>query len=198
MVMDQSKLLTAAITFSLLLVMLVGCDSQTQAPASAPTALPTPQTPVSEPFTLTSQSFKDGEAIPERHWNPVCGKENISPELSWSGTPTGTKAFALIVDDPDPAPILHWVVYGMDTTHTGLPEGIQESTVVVFGASGRGGAGWWGPCPRAGRPAHDYIFTLYALSEQDVLSTGATSVQLLEAIEGKVIDTAVFNGTAKQ
>lgn len=163
-----------------------------------PAQEPTTQTPVSELFTLTSQSFEDGEAIPERHWNPVCGKENISPELSWSGTPIGSKAFALIVDDPDPAPILHWVLYGMDATHTGLPEGVQEGTTVVFGASGRGGTGWWGPCPRAGRPTHDYIFTLYALSEQVTLFTGATSVQLLETIEGKVIDTAVLTGTAKQ
>jgi Raf kinase inhibitor-like YbhB/YbcL family protein len=196
--MRQSKLVTTLIAISLLLVILTGCNSQTQAPASDPTPSPTTPTTGSEPFKLTSQAFKDGEAIPQRHWNLFCDKENISPELSWSGAPTGTKAFALIVDDPDPAPILHWVVYGMDTTTSGLPEGAQETTTVIYGASGRGGTGWWGPCPRAGRPAHNYIFTLYALSDQVMLPEGATNIQLLEAIEGKVIGTAVLTGTAKQ
>ncbi|MEE8472712.1 MAG: YbhB/YbcL family Raf kinase inhibitor-like protein, partial [Dehalococcoidia bacterium] len=101
-------------------------------------------------------------------------------------------------DDPDPAPILHWVVYGMDVTQTGLPESVQAGEGVFFGASGRGGTGWWGPCPRAGRPAHNYIFALYALSEQVVLPPGVSSTRLLGAIEGKVIGTALLTGRAQQ
>lgn len=155
--------------------------------------------PVSKPFTLTSSAFKDGEAIPQRHWNPRCGKENVSPQLSWSGAPAETKAFALIVDDPDPAPILHWVVYGVNASQTELPEAVQNNNNdVVFGASGRGGTGWWGPCPPEGMGKHTYVFTLYALSEKVDLIQGATSQELLAAIKGKVIATAVLTGTAER
>ena len=59
---------------------------------------------------LTSPAFADGAAIPPRF---TCEAEDISPELRWTGIPTGTKSFGLIVDDPDApdpsAPKITWV-----------------------------------------------------------------------------------------
>ena len=162
----------------------------------APTTEPTPAD--TSAFSLASTAFTHGAAIPEKHWNLVCSKGNVSPQLSWSGAPKSVRGFALIVDDPDPAPIIHWVVYGMKAGRTGLGEGVTEAEGIKFGASGRDGTGWWGPCPRAGRPAHDYIFTLYALSEQVGLDAGVTKDELLDAVEGKVIATASLTGTAQQ
>src|SRR5689334_20161629 len=50
-------------------------------------------------FTLTSSSFKDGERLAQKHAgnnksNPNCVGENISPELTISNPPDGTKSFA--------------------------------------------------------------------------------------------------------
>ena len=57
---------------------------------------------------LTSSSFNDGQKIPGDYSfcipdraHRVCLGENRNPQLSWSGTPAGTRPFALICHDPD-------------------------------------------------------------------------------------------------
>lgn len=57
---------------------------------------------------LTSQSFRDGGAIPGRCAFAVTDparhvrlSDNRNPELSWSGAPAGTKSFVLLCIDPD-------------------------------------------------------------------------------------------------
>ncbi|HQT26506.1 MAG TPA: YbhB/YbcL family Raf kinase inhibitor-like protein, partial [Burkholderiales bacterium] len=47
---------------------------------------------------LTSKAFREGEQIPEKY---TCDGANISPPLSWSGVPPGTKSLVLFIDDPD-------------------------------------------------------------------------------------------------
>src|SRR5258708_32715955 len=62
-------------------------------------------------LTLTSSSFSSGLEIP-RHCTPMQG--NVSPNLSWSGVPAGTRELVLIVDDPDapmPSPFVNWIVH---------------------------------------------------------------------------------------
>ncbi|HEY2320399.1 MAG TPA: hypothetical protein VGH67_18980, partial [Solirubrobacteraceae bacterium] len=51
---------------------------------------------------LTSPAFNHHRAIPARHSGDG---EDVSPELMWSGAPEGTRAFALVVHDPD-APLV--------------------------------------------------------------------------------------------
>ena len=48
-------------------------------------------------FTLTSQTFKDGQMMPRKvanknPQNPNCVGDNVSPQLSWSGVPEGTRS----------------------------------------------------------------------------------------------------------
>ena len=52
---------------------------------------------------------------------------NMSPPLTWSQLPAGTKELAVICEDPDagnPPPFSHWVVYRIPATAKGLPEGL--------------------------------------------------------------------------
>ena len=58
-----------------------------------------------EPFTLVSTAFQEGAAIPRRF---TCDGQDVSPDLSWSGAPTGTQAFALTVVDPDARDFVLW------------------------------------------------------------------------------------------
>ena len=78
---------------------------------------------MSQDLKLTSPAFKHHERIPDG--TPATARTS-SPALEWSGVPEGTKAFAVVVHDPD-APLVdgftHWVAYGIPGDATGLPEG---------------------------------------------------------------------------
>src|SRR5438876_9524478 len=84
-----------------------------------------------DPFTLTSTTFKDGQMMPKKvannlSNNPNCVGENVSPQLSWKGTPDGTKSFAILMEDPEGrggAGVHHWVAYGIPASVTSFAEG---------------------------------------------------------------------------
>src|ERR1035438_1983132 len=59
-------------------------------------------------LVLKSTAFAPGTEIPKKY---SCEAADVSPALEWSGPPTRTVSFALIMDDPD-APAgtwVHWV-----------------------------------------------------------------------------------------
>src|SRR5438105_11237802 len=84
-----------------------------------------------DPFTLTSTTFKDGQMMPRKvannlSNNPNCVGENVSPQLSWTGVPDGTKSFAMLMEDPEGrggAGVHHWVAYGSPVSVGSFAEG---------------------------------------------------------------------------
>jgi len=123
---------------------------------------------VGAPFTLTSSDIAEGRKIPEAQ---VFSGKNLSPALSWSNAPAGTKSFALLVHDPD-APTgsgwWHWVVYDIPGDVSSLPSDAGDAKKnlmpadAVQGPTDFGTPGYGGPCPPPGKP-HHYHFRLYAL-----------------------------------
>lgn len=149
---------------------------------------------------ITSAAFDDGQAIPGVH---TCDADDRSPPLAWRDPPGGARAFALVVDDPD-APAgtwVHWVVYRIPGDRRELPEGFGEADPepggVLQGENDFGDIGYGGPCPPPGTP-HRYVFTLYALDGHPDLESGATKPQLLDAIEGHVLERAQLVGTYRR
>ena len=144
---------------------------------------------------ITSDAFGHHEAIPAKHSTEG---EDVAPALEWTGVPDGTKAFAVVVHDPD-APLVdgftHWVAYGIDGTATGIPEG---GGGVVNGANDMGNAGYNGPAPPPGHGNHHYYFWVYALREDPALDPGLSRSELLEQIEDLVIEQARLVGTYKR
>jgi Raf kinase inhibitor-like YbhB/YbcL family protein len=125
-------------------------------------------------FTLTSPDLKPGGTIPTKHVANVmgCPGQNVSPALSWSGAPAGTKSFVVTTYDPD-APtgsgFWHWVVYNIPASTTSLPAGAGDPKSGALPAGSTQGntdlsqPGYLGPCPPKGDKPHRYIFTVYAL-----------------------------------
>jgi Raf kinase inhibitor-like YbhB/YbcL family protein len=141
-------------------------------------------------FVLTSDAFADGEPIPRRH---TCDGDDLSPALSWSGTPPETLSFALVVDDPD-APVgtfTHRLAWGIPAEADGLREG---EPAPGEGRNGFGSAGWRGPCPPPGDGPHRYFFRLHALDAEPALAPGADRQRFERAIEGHVLATAELVG----
>ena len=110
-----------------------------------------------------------------------CEGENLSPQLSWSGAPEGTKSFAITVYDPD-APTgsgwWHWTAFNIPRHITSLAGGADLSKIGAIEArTDYGSTGFGGACPPPGDKAHRYLFRVYALSEEklplDASASGA-------------------------
>jgi Raf kinase inhibitor-like YbhB/YbcL family protein len=150
---------------------------------------------------LESAAFRDGEPIPKAQ---ARDGGDASPPLSWSGAPAGTRAFALICDDPD-APRgtwVHWVLFDLPATRTELPAGVAKGErPAPGGVQGRndfGDVGWGGPAPPRGHGVHHYEFRLSALDATLGLPAGATKAQVEAAMRGHVLAQAKLTGTYRR
>jgi Raf kinase inhibitor-like YbhB/YbcL family protein len=161
---------------ALALIGLTGCASGAQETPMRSTSTATAT------LTLSSLAFGDRELMPRKF---SCDGSEVSPPLSWSGAPEGTRAFALIVEDPDAGGFVHWVVAGIPAESQRLDEGATGSEELTEGRNSFGKAGWGGPCPPSGE--HRYVFTLYALSEQPPVQKGFDASALREAMSGKIL-----------
>ena len=147
-----------------------------------------------EPFMLTSSAFKDGTPLAKKNAgdnksNPNCVGENVSPPLSWSNPPAGTKSFALTMVDPEGrggTGVIHWVAYGIPASVTGFAEGeTSKPSEKYVGGKGTAGASiYMGPCTPAGAP-HHYTFTLIATDlDPKELPPGLTRDELFAKLTG--------------
>jgi Raf kinase inhibitor-like YbhB/YbcL family protein len=142
-------------------------------------------------LALQSSAFDHGGPIPRRH---RCDGEDLSPPLSWSGAPEGTRSLALLVDDPD-APagtFTHWLGRALDPDAAMLDEG---EAAPVEGRNDFGTKGYRGPCPPPGHGRHHYSFRLYALDSDPSLGPGAGKRELERALEGRILAAAELIGT---
>jgi Raf kinase inhibitor-like YbhB/YbcL family protein len=151
--------------------------------------------PAKTDMVLTSTAFADGAMIPHKY---AGYGQNVSPDLAWTQTPEGTRAFALICRDPD-APggtFYHWVMFNISDTVRQLPAGLGRSAVLrLGGAQGLnnfGRVGYDGPKPPAG--THRYYFDLYALDASWMLDQTTTAPQLLDRMQGHVLAKASLMG----
>ena len=166
----------------------------TATPTPLPTATPTPITPTRTPtialptgtpapFILKSSAFGEGNTIPGKY---TCNAENISPPLTWTGTPHGTKSFVLMMDDPDAVvtTFTHWIAFDIPGTQTEIAENVKS-----LGKGGLNSAKrnvYLGPCPPSG--SHRYIFILTALDlEQLGLNEGANRPDIERAMLGHIL-----------
>lgn len=160
--------------------------------------------PAMRPFTLASPAFPDGGVIPSAHAQP--GRD-LSPPLTWSGAPDSVKSFLLVVHDVDAAAgdgtddLLHWMVWNIPGTATGLPAGVPQGPQRPDGLRQISVSGpyYRGPAAPASGPEHHYVFELYALDipltqPATGLPAAVTRAAILEAIRGHVRGKGVLVG----
>lgn len=152
-------------------------------------------------LTLTSPAFENGSSIPSRF---TCDGDNMSPPLSWSGVPEGTKSLALIMDDPDVPKALkpdgvfdHWTLFNIPPETREIPEG---GSVGVPGVNGAGKKAYTGPCPppQYEPSEHRYFFRLYALDTMLSLSSGASKKEVLAVMQGHILAETELLGRYKR
>lgn len=132
--------------------------------------------------------------------------EGRSPELHWTGAPTGTNSFAITMIDkyPDlenffPGGFKHWLLYNLSSTRSSIDrsytiapmEGFEGIMGINDYAPDPMDSGYAGPCPCE---EHPYEFTVWALNVAD-LSGEANQLDgnsVMAAIENHDIGSASF------
>ena len=124
---------------------------------------------------LSSSDIAQGEFMSKnQEFNGFgCSGGDMSPSLTWTGVPEGTKSFAITVYDPD-APTgsgwWHWQVINIPNSVTKLEagSGSLDSKLMPKGSiqmrNDFGSHSFGGACPPEGHGIHHYRFTIHALS----------------------------------
>jgi len=145
---------------------------------------------------LTSDAFSDGNEIPRK-----CGYKNgnISPSLTFSGSPTEAKSLVLIMDDPDAMGAVgkvwvHWIIWNIHPACTEISADARPFASKE-GTNDFGIVGYGGPAPPDKR--HTYIFKLYALDTELLkrISNASTKADVEKAMEGHIIEQTQLTGT---
>ncbi len=152
---------------------------------------------MAQSIRLTSTAFSDGTPIPSKY---TCSGADVSPPLSWSSVPGGTQSLAVTLIDPDAPgrPFVHWLIFDLPASATGLQENVAHGKTLPDGSrQGRNDFnvdGYGGPCPPRG-PAHHYHFTMYALNVTGASPGGTREPAFADAINGHVLATGTLVGT---
>ncbi len=145
-------------------------------------------------LVVTSAALKDNEPMSREY---TADGHNYSPPLAWANVPEHTVSLAVVCEDPDagnPPPFVHWVIYNIPSTATGVSENVPfepnapmpaEIDGAVQGLSGFRRPIYRGPAPPPGKP-HHYHFVVYALDRGD-FPAGMNRAELLDAIKGHVL-----------
>lgn len=145
---------------------------------------------------IRSTAFHDREMIPPKY---TCDGDDVSPPVTWLGVPDETESLALIFEDIDSVEGVwsHWVVFDVPPGVNTLPEAVPPSkSLAQGGAQGRNdfdNFGYGGPCPSDGK-THRYVVRLYALDIELGLKPGASREQVLDHLEGHILQQSELMG----
>jgi hypothetical protein len=141
-------------------------------------------------FTVRVDGVEAGGPLPA---TLTCEDGNQAPSLVWQNVPADAQELAISVTDPDAEGFVHWLVVGIDPSLAGL-DGTDLPPGAQARLNGAGEASWFGPCPPPG-PAHDYVFTLYALGEQTSFDPIADTSEVISQLAGSSLGVTSTAGT---
>lgn len=163
-----------------------------------------------ESFEVISKDVKDGDAFALPQYSGIFGVEggkDISPQLSWTDAPKGTKSYAVTIydlDAPTGAGFWHWAVANIPANTTELPTGAGDETGsgLPKGAfqlpNDARAARYIGAAPPKGHGKHTYAIVVYALDVEDIgVSKDATPTFLGFNMSGHTLGRAMITATAE-
>jgi para-nitrobenzyl esterase len=167
-------------------------------PVLAQTTQPHPNALVEFPakggakLTVSTPAFPNGGDIP---YENTQYRGNTFPGLSWSAGPSGTKSYALIMQDTggtmrDGYPILHFTLWNIPASVTKLDAGMTPTgnpSGSTYGPNARGAnQPYMGPRTPAG-PKHPYHLQVFALDTTIPVDASATYVSLTGAMKDHIL-----------
>ena len=155
-----------------------------------------PELPV---FELSSQDIADGQPLPQAQ---VAGQD-VSPQLSWSGAPEGTRSYVVTAFDPDaptPSGYWHWALSNIPADVTSLETGAAANPPegsTRHRADG-GSEAFEGAAPPPGHCPHRYIFCVTAVDTDHLDVEGASPAVLNFNLFFHGIGRAFLTGTHEE
>jgi Raf kinase inhibitor-like YbhB/YbcL family protein len=197
MTAKKSTMVTMTWTLACAMAFVVsGAAQGTQAPARG-------GAPAAPPMTLTTNGWADGDDIPVKYTQ---AGEQVSPQLMWTNAPANTQSFVVLMHDPDVAingttdDQLHWLVWNIPGTATGLPEHVPQGSPLADGSMQVSASGpvYRGPGAPATGPKHHYTIEVFALDTKLDVQPAATwqdtRANVVKAMQGHVRGKAVYAG----
>ncbi|AIR86315.1 YbhB/YbcL family Raf kinase inhibitor-like protein [Pantoea rwandensis] len=155
-------------------------------------------------FTLQSSDFNDSAMLNKtfagnNKSNPSCTGDNVSPALSWSNAPAGTRSFALMLTDPVGGKglgVTHMVAYNITADRTQFAQGeLSKGEGYTGGKNSPGTTSYYGPCPPVGSGIHHYNFVMVATDlPVNQLPGGLTHDELIAKLKGHTLGAATIVG----
>ncbi|MFD2420174.1 YbhB/YbcL family Raf kinase inhibitor-like protein [Amycolatopsis pigmentata] len=159
---------------------------------------------------MSSKDVVEGKPLPAAQWSGIFGVpggEDVSPQLSWSGAPEGTKSYAVTMYDPD-APtgsgFWHWAVADLPASVTELPSDAGNGTgeLLPSGAlqipNDARAARYIGAAPPPGSGVHRYYIVVHALDVEKIgVDENSTPAFLGFNFLGHILGRAVLCPTAE-
>jgi Raf kinase inhibitor-like YbhB/YbcL family protein len=150
-------------------------------------------------FTVTSNDVQDGQPLKD---DQVAAKGNLSPQLSWSNAPEGTKSFVVTCFDPDaptPSGFWHWVLVDLPADVTSLEAGAASGHLPgkAFHCRNDGGdKGFMGAAPPPNDQVHRYYFVVHAVKEESLgVDSDASPAVVSFNLAFKTVGRAILHGT---
>ena len=152
---------------------------------------------------MSTTAYPDGGQIPAKYTQ---AGDQTSPALTWTNIPAGAASFVLHMHDMEVSrnrttdDQVHWLVWNIPGTATGLPEGVPMGAQLQNGAYQISATGpvYRGPGAAANGPPHHYTFELYALDTkldvQPAADAFETRTNVMKAIQGHIVGKAVYMG----
>jgi Raf kinase inhibitor-like YbhB/YbcL family protein len=150
-------------------------------------------------FALTSTGFTNGSAIPTTYACAPTGM-NLSPDLTWTNSPTSALSYAVILTDKS-NDLIHWVIWDIPSNVTSLPQHIAQLANPPTPAGAKQVKsyddttfGYLGPCPPS---THTYQFAVYALDVATLptVTTSSTRADVEAAVMNHDLASATLTGT---
>ena len=146
-------------------------------------------------FMIDAGEFPSG-LLPKQY---TCDGVGISPALSWSVPPSGTRSLAVVMDGeagpPRPGETAtthyYWVLYNLPTADRHVPAGVPGLGTLGMNFKDRT-PGYTPPCSQ-GPGAKQYRIRVFALTQPiDLAPTAATGDALLATIANTTLATATL------
>jgi len=166
-------------------------NASPSAPSVRPPAAAAPR---SATFFLRSPEVKEGGPLPAEYTGD--GHGSTLP-LEWTGAPTGTKSYTLVMHhlDPEGKTKWYWILFNIPASTQSLPK--NSKNIGTLGSSFRGQLGYEPPHSK-GPGAKTYILSLFALSAPLEVGQFAAKVDyeaIMSAMQGKTLAAADLSVT---